>query len=166
MDRQRALSEPAIVQNPALGAYALWKFGLAYQAREGNQVILPLTFLVLPLVLHLPTLELVIGTNKASGLALFAGKLGEKREDLLAVHERALALRNLTLESIVFGEQAKLLTIDVRQATMRANALTEGTKAPPLPERIKWLGPSCERLGYWFAGLTDHQVSRTLNVEF
>jgi hypothetical protein len=52
---------------------------------------LPLAFLVLPLVLHRPTLEMINSTRKASGLALFAAKLGEERENLLAVHERALA---------------------------------------------------------------------------
>lgn len=164
--RPRGLSEAEIIQNPALGAFALWKFGLAYQAREGNQVIFPLAFLLLPLVLHSPTIEIVVGTNKTSGLALFAGKLGEKREDLLAVHERALTLRHLTLESIIFGEQTKLLSIDVMRGTLRANTIEGNTKPPILPERIKWLSPSCEKLGHWFAGLTDQQVASTLNVEF
>ena len=168
IDRQqlRSLSEPALVQNPALGAYALWRFGLAYQARQGQQPVLPLSFLVLPIVFHRSTLELVLGTYKASGLALFAGKLGENRENLLAVHDRANALRHLTLESIIFGENTQLLSIDFKLATMRANSLDEGIKAPTLPERIKWLTPSCEKLGHWFAGLTDEQVVHTLNVEF
>ncbi|MDF3838557.1 DUF6521 family protein [Cupriavidus basilensis] len=159
-------SETAIVQNPPLGTYALWRFGLAYQARNGQQPIFPLMFLVLPMVLHKPTLEIVLGTYKTSGLALFAGKLGARREDLLAVHDRALTLRHLTLEAIALGEQARLLSIDAQQATLRANALDEGVKAPPLPDRIKWLAPACERLGHWFAGLTAQQVVRMLNVEF
>lgn len=166
MTQQYSPHDPALIQNPALGAFALWRFGMAHQAREGHQVGIPLVFLVLPLVLHAPTLELVVGTNRTSGLALFAGKLGECRDDLLAVHERALKLRQLTLESLMAAEQSKLVSIDVNQATMRSNELMSGEKAPDLPERIRWLSPACERLGHWFAGLTYQQVARTLNVEF
>lgn len=163
---QRALSEIGLVQNPALGAYALWKFGLAYQDRDGTQPILPLAFLVLPIVLHKRTMELVIKTNKASGLFLFAGKLGEQREELLALHDRVHALRQLTLESIVVGEQSRLLSIDVVQASIRANALNGDLKVPILPERTKWIDSVCEKLGYWFAAVPDQQVVHTLNVEF
>lgn len=162
----RTLSESVLVQNPSLGAYALWRFGLAYQARHDQQTILPFAFAVLPIILHAPTLEMVLSTQKASGLALFAGKLGEKREDLLAVHDRTRTLRGLTLESLIIGEQTQLLTIDVTRATMRANTLDEGIKMPLLPERIKWLNPSCEKLGHWFAGVAEHQVVRMLNLEF
>jgi hypothetical protein len=162
----RSMSEQATVQNPALGAYALWKFGLAYQAREGKQAVLPLAFMVLPLMLHKPTLDLILCTNKSSGLALFAGKLGEKREEILAVHERARTLRKLTLESIDIGVNAMLLSIDYRQALLRANSLNGVGKGPTLSERIKWVTPAAEKIGHWFAGLADQQVARTLRVDF
>lgn len=162
----RPPSEASAVQNPALGAYALWKFALAYQAREGKQVVLPLAFIVLPLMFHKPTLDLVLSTNRSSGLALFAGKLGEKREELLAVHERARTLRKLTLDSIDFGINAMLLNLDYRQALLRANSHRVVGKGPTLPERIKWVTPAAERIGYWFAGLADQQVARTLRVDF
>jgi hypothetical protein len=162
----RPISESAIVQNPSVGAYAVWRFGCSYQAREGRSVILPLAFIVLPLVLHQPTLEIVLGTQKGSGLALFAGKLGEKRENLLAIHDRIRTLRELTLESVIIGEQSRLLSINPKDGTIRANGLDDGVKIPLLPERIKWLGPSCEKLGHWFGGMTDHQIVHMLNLEF
>jgi len=112
------LSEAALVQNEALGAYALWKFGLGYQDRDVQAVALPLAFLVLPLILHGPTLAMVLSTHKASGLHLFAGKLGDKREDLLAIHSRALALRRLTLESLVRAEQSGIIRIEPMTATI------------------------------------------------
>lgn len=64
------LGEAAIVQNEALGAYAIWRFSLGFQERDGQAVTLPLTFLLLPLVLHAPTLAMVLSTQKASGLYL------------------------------------------------------------------------------------------------
>lgn len=164
--RVARLSEAAIVQNEALGAYAIWRFGLGFQERNAQAVTLPLAFLLLPLVLHAPTLAMVSGTQKASGLHLFAGKLGEKREDLLAVHGRALALRRLTLGSLVAAEQSRLVRIEPRTATIWAFSSHHELQPPPLPERIRRIAPACEKIGYWFAGLSDRQVAHTLNVGF
>lgn len=160
------LSEAAIVQNEALGAYALWRFGLGFQERDGHAVTLPLAFLLLPLVLHAPTLAVVLGTQKASGLHLFAGKIGEQREDLLAVHDRALALRQLTLSSLMVAEQSGLVRIEPSTATVRAFSPHHELQAPALPERIRRIAPASEKIGYWFAGLLDQQVAHTLKVAF
>lgn len=160
------LSEAAIVQNEALGAYALWKFGLGFQERDGRAATLPLAFLVLPLVLHAPTLEMVLSTQRASGLYLFAGKLGEQREDLIAVHGRTLSLRQLSLESLMRAEQSGLIRIDPVMATMWATGPYNDMAVPSLPERIRRIAPACEKVGYWFAGLSDQQVAHTLKVEF
>lgn len=164
--RAARLSEAAIVQNEALGAYAIWRFGLGFQEREGQAVSLPLVFLLLPLVLHAPTLAIVLGTQKASGLHLFVGKLGEQREDLLAVHGRALALRRLTLGSLMVAEQSRLARIEPSTATVRAFSPHHELQAPALPERIRRVAPACEKIGYWFAGLSDQQVAHTLKVGF
>ena len=160
------LSEAAIVQNEALGAYALWRFGLGYKERNGQAVTLPLAFLLLPLVLHAPTLAMVLSTQRASGLHLFAGKLGEQREDLLALHGRALALRQLTLGSIMVAEQSRLVRIEPSTATLWAFSPHHDLKAPALPERIRRISPACEKIGYWFASLSDEQVAHTLKVGF
>lgn len=164
--RVARLSEAAIVQNEALGAYAIWRFGLGFQERDEQAVTLPLAFLLLPLVLHAPTLAMVLGTQKASGLHLFAGKLGEQREDLLAVHSRALALRQLTLGSLMVAEQSRLVRIEPSTATVRAFSQHHDLPAPSLPERIRRIAPACEKIGYWFAGLSDQQVAHTLKVGF
>ena len=160
------LGEAAIVQNEALGAYAIWRFGLGCQEPDGQPVPLPLAFLLLPLAFHKPTLDMVLGTQKASGLHLFAGKLGEHREDLLAVHSRALALRKLTLGSLMVAEQSKLIRIEPSIATIWAFSPHDELQAPALPERIRKIAAACEKVGYWFAGLSDQQVAHTLKVGF
>jgi len=160
------LNEVALIQNEALGAFALWKFGSGFQDRDGQAATLPLAFLVLPMVLHAPTLEMVLSTHKASGLHLFAGKLGEKREDLIAVHGRALSLRQLSLESLIRAEQSGLIRVDPATATMWSIGPYEEMAVPQLAERIRRIAPACEKLGYWFAGLSDQQVAHTLRVEF
>lgn len=160
------LSEAALVQNEALCAYAIWRFGLGFQERDGQAVPLPLVFLLLPLILHGPTLAMVLGTQKASGLHLFAGKLGERREDLLAVHDRALALRRLTLESLMVAEQSQLVRIEPSTAIVRSFSPHHELLAPVLPERIRRIAPASEKIGYWFSGLSDQQVAHTLKVRF
>ena len=160
------LTEMEIVQNPALGAFVLWRFGLGYQSEDGRPAILPLAFLVLPLVLHRPTLEVINSTRKASGLVLFAAKLGEQRELLFAVHERALALRHLTLQSISMGLAGRLLTLDYDTATLRANTLEPDAPKPKLPERIRSLSGAADKIGYWFSKVTLHQLASALAVAF
>lgn len=164
--RAARLNEAAIVQNEALGAYAIWRFGLGFQERDGQAVLIPLAFLLLPLVFHGPTLAMVQGTHKASGLHLFAGKLGEQREDLLSVHGRALTLRQLTLSSLMVAEQSRLIRIEPSAATFWSFSPHHELQTPALPDRIRQIGPAAEKVGYWFAGLSDQQVVHTLKVAF
>jgi hypothetical protein len=159
-------NEIEMVQNPTIGAYAIWRFIQAYQNREGAVPSVALAFLILPIVLHKATRDVVTSTQKASGLALFAGKLGDVRENLFAIHNRAMEYRALTLESIALGEQAGLFSIDASTATMAATTSDGQASIPKLPVKIKWLLPVSEKLGDWFSALTDEQVSRTLCVEF
>ena len=163
---QPPLSEPELIQNPAMGAYVLWLFGLGFQEAGDGPPPLPLHFLVLPLLLHRATLDLVRSTQKGSGLGLFAAKLAEHREQLLAIHERALLLRPLTLRSLAFAVNAQLATVNYSNATMRSNSLDSRLRKPLVPERVRGFSPAAEKLGYWFykAGLT--QVAITLSVEF
>jgi hypothetical protein len=162
----RSLTELDLVQNPALGAYVLWQFGLGYQSYVGEAAKLPMAFLVLPIVLHRPTLELVSSTQKGSGLALFAAKLAEREENLLAVHTRALVLRHLTLRSLGFAVNAGIATLNYNDATIRANALGPRSRKPQVPERVRSLSIGAEKVGYWFAKMGLPQIASTLRVEF
>jgi hypothetical protein len=162
----RSLSELAIVQNPALGAYTIWRFGLGFQSDDSRPAALPLAFLVLPLVLHRPTLASIGSTQRASGLALFASKLSQERENLLAIHERALLLRSLTLQSIAMGVNQRLLSINYAAATIRANTTENSTRKIALPERLKAFSGAPEKIGYWFSKLGLHQIASILSVDF
>lgn len=160
------LSETAIIQNPALGAFTLWKFGLGFQSDNGTPAALPLLFLVLPLLFHKQTRDVIESTRKVSGLALFAAKLGEDRENLLAVHERALVLRKLTLDSLTLGIRGGLLSVDYLAATVRANTLLANEAKLALPERLKTLPASADKVGCWFSKANINQLATALRVEF
>jgi hypothetical protein len=157
--------EIELVQNPALGSVLLWVFARAYQAEKAEEVPVHLSFLVLPLVLHSGSLAGIVSTRKASGLTVFAAKLGEQRENLLAVHDRAHALRALTLQSIGLGTQSGLLTVDYQAATLRGNTL-DGGEPPHSPERMRNMRPAAEKLGCWLAKMDIQQIASILRVEF
>lgn len=156
------LSPIAQVQNPAFGALLLWRFAKGFQnEKPGELPALTLLFLLLPLILHRQTMEMIRSTNQSSGLARLIVKLSDERERLFAVHERALALRLLTLESLAAGVAAKLLSVDYATAEVRANDL----KAPATPERLKHHLLSAEKVGRWFARLPPNLVFSLLKVE-
>jgi hypothetical protein len=156
------ISPIALVQNPAFGSYLLWMFGRGFQGeRVGELPILTHFFLILPLVLHGPTMRIIKSTNTTSGLAKFAAKLGEERERLFAVHDRALSLRGLTLESVAAGIAASLFKLDYQTALVRSNDL----KPPPAPGRLKHHVAGAGKLGRWFARLPSNQVFSLLQVE-
>ncbi|MBB4378462.1 three component ABC system middle component [Bradyrhizobium sp. SBR1B] len=158
------LSELQIVQNPSLGGYLIWQFGLGFQAEDSQRSSFLLPFLVLPLLLHKPTLDLVASTRRSSGLALFAAKLGEQHENLLAVHSRALALRGLSLQSIAIAANRGLVTIDYGSGHFRSN--TPEKKLPALPERVRAMQPAAQKIGFWFSRMSVHQIASTLRVQF
>lgn len=156
------ISSIEIVQNPAFGSHVLWSFGRGYQAEKiGELPPFHSFFLVLPLILHGPTLRHIKSTYLPSGLTKLVSKLAEQREQLYAIHDRAVALRDLTLQSIGMGISTKLLHMDYESALLRSNDI----KLPPPPERLKFHISNAEKLGRWFARLPQGQVFSLLQVE-
>ncbi len=156
-----SLSEIDKVQNPAMGAWLLWKYGRQYQDQvtsESSHVLL--FFLILPICLHRPTLDAVNGTLAKSGLGKFCEKFSGNREELLAIHVRALKLRRLSLSSIAFGLRAGILSIDYKKGELRA---LDGNP-PTHPDRIKPHAKGASKLGVWFQTMEPVHVFKTLKV--
>jgi Family of unknown function (DUF6521) len=156
------LSELERVYNPALGAFLVWRTAQGYFAEVSHGLPIPLAYLALPIALHYESRDALTRTNPGSGLSLFAAKLGAKQEDLLAVHERALALRSLSHASITAAAMANMLHLN----PLAAKLLPLDIKPPtPSPNIVK-LGKSCEKLGMWLARMPIEQVASTLRVAF
>jgi hypothetical protein len=156
------------IQNPALGACLLWRFvcGYADSHPTRDHVPLPLSFLVLPIVLHEETEKFVYGTQKTSGLRAFTAKFGKtensKQDLLLAIHDRMLALRHLSMESIRLALATRLLHLNA--ATLIP--LSETQAAAGIPSDVRRMMKSSEKLGWWCGLLTMHEVSLALKVRF
>lgn len=155
-------SPVALVQNPALGALLLWRFGKSYQDQSmSEQAAFHSFFVVLPLLYHAATLEHIRSTYGSSGLSQFAKKLGEERELLIAVQARALKMRELTLSSVATGISSGVLHLDYEKGRLRSNDV----KPPKGPERLRHHVAGADKLGGWFARLSQEQVFSLLWVE-
>jgi hypothetical protein len=155
------------IQNPALGAAALWRFCCGYVEAHptDDPPYLPLLFLVLPVVLHRATAELLRHTRPSSGLRAFAAKFGDsqvlKQDLLLQVHERAVRWRPLSLQSIELAAAGHLIQLSERGEAIPLSR----TKARGLPDEVKQLLADAEKLGLWCGQLTLHEVTTTLKVK-
>lgn len=151
----------ALVQNPAFGAHLLWSFGRGFQAEKIDELAaMPTFFLVLPLILHGPTLTVLKSTNLPSGFTKFVAKISEQRERLLAIHDRTLRMRELTLQSIGAGTGSRLIHVDYTRGLIRA----DDVDVPRPPERLKQHIANADKLGRWAARLPQGQVFQLLQV--
>lgn len=158
----KELSTVDLVQNPAMNSLLLWKFGSSYQKESPDKLPVFTTFFpVLPLLLHGPTVRVISSTFPSSGLAKFVSKIAEEREQLIAFHNRAYAMRSLTLEAISTAVSTSMLSVNYDTARVRANDI----RIPKMPERIKLHINGAEKIGIWFSRLPDHQVFSILKVE-
>ena len=109
--------EAHLTQNPGLGAVLLWRFACGYREKHpaSDHPPLQLAFIVLPLLLHKETFEILRSTKPATGLHGFSDKFARtdvrKSDLLLATQSRTLAWRPLSLESLRLGIQTRLLTV-------------------------------------------------------
>lgn len=155
------------IQNPALGAAVLWRFCCGYVEAHpgGDSPGLPLLFLVLPIVLHQATAELLRHTWQSSGLRAFAAKFGDtrvsKQDLLLQIHERAARWRALSFQSIELAAAAHLIRLSDKGDAIPLSR----TKARGLPDEVKRLLVDAEKLGVWCGQLTLHEVIATLKVK-
>lgn len=155
------ISSVEAVQNSAMGAVILWSFGQGYQQEVlGRLPLFHFTFIVLPIVLHRPSLELVSGTNLSSGFGKFVEKLERHREDLMAIHTRALTMRRLSLEAVSTGVATGLLSVLYEEAQLRANDV----KLRRPSEQIKPYVAAGEKLGRWFARVPAPNVFSLLRI--
>lgn len=162
--------ETRLIQNSALGGVLLWRFttGYAEGSQVNNPTPLPLLFLVLPIALHKETARFVKSTQKASGLRGFAGKFNEskhaKNDLILSIHPRSVSMRNLTLHSLRLALTSRLVALDAPTGTVIPLSAT----APRVgvPEAVREMLRTVEKLGVWCAQVSLHEVSVILKVGF
>jgi hypothetical protein len=160
--------EVRAVQNPALGAILLWRFAVGF--RLGNvrsqTAPLPLVFVVLPVLLDADMSDVLEGTR--SGLRAFVAKFSEaqrsKTDMVLAIQNRASALRELTATSLRIALASGLVSIDASTAGIFPTSTTFPKVG--IPESVRPLLRSSEKFGKWLGGMTLYEAGLTLKVSF
>jgi len=161
--------EVQYVQNPALGAVLIWRFSCGYfQAHPSrDSAALVLAYLVLPILFHEASRQVVRSTQTGSGLRTAVTKFEENqnpRQDvLLAVQTRAEVFRTLTTKSLGIAVSKSLVSIDT-SARLVPLSLTAATAG--VPGEARQLMRDAEKLGRWCALLTLHEISNLLKVRF
>jgi hypothetical protein len=158
------------VQNPALGAMLLWRFTVGYE--EASKVKapapLPLLFIVLPMIYHQETSELISSTLKASGLRNYVNKFLDtktSKSDLVySIHDRAIKMRGLSLESLGLATASKLLSVDQQNGAVFS--LSTSSAKSGIPQSVQSLLKSAEKLGSWCGAISMHEVSVILKIRF
>lgn len=161
--------EVRFTQNPALGATLQWRFVCGYCESHptSDHVPLPLVFLVVPVILHQPTVAFIAGTQKASGLRAFVAKFGEassvKQDLLLGIHDRVVKWRDLSLEALRIALATRLLHLDLDGKVI---PLSETPPTAGIPQAVRKLLRESEKFGSWCGQLSVHEISNLLRVRF
>ena len=157
------------VQNPALGSTLLWRFACGYTESNAtsSHPPIPLLFIVLPIVLHRETFEILKATQRPTGLHGFADKFSRaevgKSDVLFSIQSRASTLRKLTWESLQIGIRTQLLTISTSEGTVIP---VSRPNPRGVPDSVRPILSNAEKLGVWCGGLTLFEIGTILKVGF
>lgn len=159
--------EIEIVQNPVLGAAIIWNFVKGYYSNKCTFPEFQLVFIVLPIIYREELVELITSTNKPSGLRYFTDKLSTtkilQRDMLLHIHDNASKMKGLTLRSINIAISASLINIDTESCEIIPISTTQHKG---VSKSIIQLLKAAEKLGFWCADLTLHEITKILKVRF
>jgi hypothetical protein len=158
-----ALFEQRIIQNTGLAAEIIWQ--AVHESYEGNRrengVYFPLVFLILPLVFHKRTAQL-LATKKQPG-AIFK-LLDDDREVLIGLQDRMQALYGRSVQALSIAFSTGLLKFDQQK-----HQLYPGVKSlhvEHVSDEVKTIFKATKRVGQTFSELSLVQVFTALEVRF
>lgn len=162
---RRFLNEAQLVQNVALSATLIWRFVASYDQAAKAACPLPLCFAVLPILFHHVSREAAVSTNPASPLAKFIEKFDQNREDLLAIHERMLAMKALSLRSIQLAAARGLIAVEPTEGVVLPSPKVK-LSTERRPEALRPMLRAAEKLGGWCAPHDLAHISHQLRLFF
>lgn len=153
------------VQNPALGSTILWRFICGYKSVRHEPTPFPLLFIVLPIIYTKDLCKVICKTQRRTGLSKVSEKLftDKMNDELYAINNSAIVLRDATLRSINIGLTAKLFYIDSSSAMVYPSSESFQCE---LSNETKILLDSAEKFGMWCAELTLREICEFLKVRF
>ncbi|HMV09282.1 MAG TPA: DUF6521 family protein [Cyclobacteriaceae bacterium] len=157
------LTEHDIIQNVGIGALALNKFVNSFYAKNENLrgPSLALAMPVLPLLYHRATLNSIYGRAFEGG---FFNALSDYREMPAGLQQRMEEMSIQTFKALNLAYQSKILTYskELNELLPIKTPVTTGK----YNEDIKKIVQGADRLGRWFAAVSEDQICITLKIKF
>lgn len=160
-----AFNEAQLVQNIALGAVLIWRFLAIHSQASKTGCRFPLCFMVLPILFHHATRDAAISTYPSSPLSKFVEKFEGRREELLALHDRMLAMKALSQRSIQLALERRLIAVLPEDALVIAFHTAKYPKSL-VPESLRPMIRASEKLGGWLGPHDLAHISNQLRVFF
>lgn len=159
--------ERTIVHNQALGATAIWHFSRAYfdTLEQTAGPTLPEALLVLPIVFHKRSADVLHRMRQASGLAK---ALLDEPELPVGLQRRLEGFAEVSLRSLSLAVSSGLLRFDRDEPWPRylPAQKTIPTALKPLNADVKQVCDAATRLGWWLANEELSVLCSLLRVRF
>ena len=138
--------EEARIFNPAFCAELLTRAVSEYHHRRQAALSIVTAFIVLPLTLHTPTREALPGRASTA----FAGWAAEQATLLGELPTRALRLRPVSREALLFALHHRLLVIRAAGLLPGERVISRTARLPVSTEEVTALRRAAILLGRWF----------------
>ncbi|MGX1098691.1 three component ABC system middle component [Amorphus sp. MBR-141] len=158
--RNRPAEEAALL-NPAFCGELIARATKDYERLRGLPFPLPLAFVVLPLVLHPPTLAALPGRADTT----FATWSADNEAILAELPERTLQLRPISREALLFMTQHRALAVGSGGLRTGVKPLKLSAKPPVSTPAVDNIRRAAALLGRWFGSQgASAQILQTIGV--
>lgn len=153
--------EEAALLNPAFCGELIARATKEYERVRAAAFPLPLGFVVLPLVLHPPTLAKLPGRADTT----FATWSADNEALLVELPERTLRLRPISREALLFLTLHKALAVDAEGLRTGKKPMRFTTKLAAVTTNVDDIRRAAGLLGRWFANQgAPVQILQTMGV--
>lgn len=158
--RDRPTEEAALL-NPAFCGELIARATKEYERLRGSAFPLPLSFVVLPLVLHPPTLAVLPGRANTT----FATWSADNEALLADLPERTLRLRPISREALLFLTQHRALSVGAEGLRIGEKPMRRSAKTAATTPDVDDIRRAAALLGRWFANQgAPVQILQTMGV--
>ena len=158
--RDRPAEEAALL-NPAFCGELIARATKDYERLRGSAFPLPLSFVVLPLVLHPPTLAVLPGRANTT----FATWSADNEALLADLPERTLRLRPISREALLFLTQHRALSVGAEGLRTGEKPMHLSAKTAATTPDVDDIRRAAALLGRWFANQgAPVQILQTMGV--
>lgn len=154
-------SEEAALLNPAFCGELIARATRDYERLRGAAFPFPLSFVVLPLLLHPPTLAILPGRANTT----FATWSADNEALLADLPERTLRLRPISREALLFLTQHRALSVGADGLRTGEKPMRLSTKTSATTPDVDDIRRAAALLGRWFANQgAPVQILQTMGV--